>query len=123
MSNFLAPATVTAALALLLEELIALDVTDFTFNVTTDRPDELADDSGAFVNVHLYQVTPNVQWRNDDLPTRNARGQLVQRPRAALDLHYLLSFYGDENELEPQRLLGSAMHILRAQPVLTADWI
>lgn len=122
MSNFLAPATVTAALALLLEERIAEDVTDFAFTVTTGRPDEAADNS-AGVNVYLYQVMPNVQWRNADLPTRNTRGDLLQRPRAALDLHYLLTFTGTESELQAQRLLGSAAHILHGQPVITRDWI
>lgn len=122
MSNFLTPATVTAALALLLDERIAEDVTDFAFTVTIGRPDEAADDS-AGVNVYLYQVTPNVQWRNADLPTRNTRGDLLQRPRAALDLHYLLTFTGTESELQAQRLLGSAAHILHGQPVVTRDWI
>ena len=53
------------------------------------------------------------------LPTRRANGQLAQRPQEALILHYLLSFYGDENNLEPQRLLGAAARQLHAQPLLT----
>jgi hypothetical protein len=38
-------------------------------------------------------------------------------------LHYLLTFYGDESQLEPQRLLGSAVRVLHARPVLTRDMI
>jgi hypothetical protein len=57
------------------------------------------------------------------LPTRRPSGQLVQRPQAALDLHYLLNFYGNELQLEPQRLLGSAVRALNARPVLTRQMI
>ena len=41
----------------------------------------------------------------------------------ALDLHYLLSFHGDEAKLEPQRLLGSVARTLHAHPVLTREMI
>jgi hypothetical protein len=71
------------------------------------------------VNLFLYQVTPNAAWRNDDLPTRRADGRLVHRPQAALDLHYLLSCYGDEKVFEPQRLLGRVTRTLHASPILT----
>jgi uncharacterized protein DUF4255 len=71
------------------------------------------------VNLFLYQVTPNAAWRNDDLPTRRPDGRLVHRPQAALDLHYLLSFYGDEKAFEPQRLLGRVTRTLHASPILT----
>ena len=58
-----------------------------------------------------------------DLPTRNSRSDLVQRPRVALDLHYLLSFYGDDARLEPQRMLGSVALEMHAKPVLTRKMI
>ena len=48
---------------------------------------------------------------------------MVQRPQAALDLHYLLTFYGNEDELEPQILLGSAIRVLHSQPMLTQDMV
>jgi len=73
----------------------------------------------ASVNVFLYQVTPNGAWRNDDLPTRRADGRLLRRPQAALDLHYLLSFYGDEKLFVPQRLLGRVARTLHAAPALS----
>jgi hypothetical protein len=47
----------------------------------------------------------------------------MQRPRVALDLHYLVSFYGSELELEPQRLLGSVVRTLHVQPILTPSMI
>lgn len=40
-----------------------------------------------------------------------------------LDLNYLLTFYGDDDTLEPQRLLGCAVSALNARPVLTRELI
>ena len=68
------------------------------------------------VQLFLYQVTPNAAWRNMDLPSRDSAGQRVlQRPQAALDLHYLLSFYGNEELLEPQLMMGQVVRGLVAQ--------
>src|SRR5262249_49957897 len=99
MSNFLAVATVTATLGQVLQAAISSDVPGAT--VTTIRP-EGPGARPAEVNVYLYQVTPNAAYRNADLPTRGSNGQVVQRPQAALTLHYLISFYGDDSKLEPQ---------------------
>ena len=95
MSNFLAIATVTAALKVALENALAVDTSGMSHDVIIGRPDAIENNGNtAGVNIYLYQVTPNTAWRNADLPTRNAAGILVQRPRIALDLHYLLTFYG-----------------------------
>ncbi len=122
MSNYLAPATVTATLKIALENALAIDNLGFDHHVTIDRPDEINSNSVG-VNIYLYQVTPNIAWRNADLPTRNSRGQTVQRPRIALDLHYLLTFFGDEPTLQDQRLLGSVISTLHNQPLLTQAMI
>lgn len=117
MSNSLAIATVTATLKRTLQTAVGSDPSGAV--VRTLRP---ASENGApapAVNVFLYQVTPNAAWRNEDLPLRRADGSLVRRPQAALDLHYLLTFYGDDNQLVPQRLLGLVARHLHAQPVLT----
>ncbi|HUX85493.1 MAG TPA: DUF4255 domain-containing protein [Chloroflexota bacterium] len=122
MSNFLAIATVTAALGQMLQAAIGTDVPGST--VTTVRPE--GPQSGTpttGVNAYLFQVTPNAAWRNLDIPTRRTDGQLVQRPAIALDLHYLLTFYGNEAQLEPQRLLGSVVRTLHTRPVLTRQAI
>jgi hypothetical protein len=122
MSNHLAIATVTASLAQFLQATVEKDVPGLT--VTTARPDGAnAPQQGVRVNIYLYQVTPNAAWRNTDLPTRSDDGRLTQRPRAALDLHYLLTFYGSEAQLEPQRLLGSAVRALHSHSVLTREQI
>jgi len=71
------------------------------------------------VNVYLYQVTPNAAFRNVDLPTRRADGTLVKQPVAALDLHYLFTFHGSDDQLEPQLMLGAVAVTLQTQPVIT----
>ncbi len=120
MSNFLAIASVTAALSEVLQTAVGDDVTDAI--VTTGRPDGTGTPATS-VNVYLYQVTSNAALSNSDLPTRRANGELVHRPQAWLDLHYLLTFFGEEAAFVPQRLLGSAVRTLHSRPVLTRDLI
>lgn len=119
MSNDLAVATVTAALKQMLEG--PLRQTVASADVKLVRPDHNVPTKG--VNIFLYQVSPNAALRNADLPTRGPRGELVNRPVAAIDLHYLLTFYGDEPTLEPQRLLGATLRLLHAQPFITRQLI
>jgi hypothetical protein len=122
VSNHLAIATVTATLAQFLQSVVEQDVGGLT--VTTTRPDGANGPApGTRLNIYLYLVTPNAAWRNSDLPTRADDGRLMQKPRAALDLHYLLTFYGSEAQLEPQRLLGSTVRALHSHPVLTREQI
>ncbi|MBD0372204.1 MAG: DUF4255 domain-containing protein [Pyrinomonadaceae bacterium] len=75
------------------------------------------------VNIYLYQVTPNAAWRNEDLVTRDSDGTLRKRPQIALDLHYLLSFYGDEANFEPQLMMGAVMRDLNARALLTQSLV
>ena len=89
--------------------------------MTTVRPDNTAGLPAAGVNIFLYQVTPNPAWQNADLPTRRADGSLLRRPQAAIDLHYLLTFYGEDATLDQQRLLGATLLELHAAPVLSRD--
>jgi hypothetical protein len=119
MSNYLALATVTSTLSQLVQE--AINGTMLP-TVTHLRPDGSGLPSPG-VNIFLYQVTPNAAWRNVDLPARNSDGKLVTRPKVALDLHYLLTFYGDESALEPQRLLGLAVAGIHSKPILTRQQI
>ena len=89
MSNYLAIATVTAALQTKLIK--AAEVVDEAV-VTTSRPNGNDGAVTPAINIFLYQVIPNAAYRNCDLPTRRSNGHLAQRPQAALTLHYLLSF-------------------------------
>jgi hypothetical protein len=121
VSNFLALATVTATLRDLL--LTAMhDVVPGDLQVKTGRPESSAT---PFVgaNLYLYEISPNVGLRNSDQPMRRSDGSLLQRPRVALDLSYLITFYGDESKLEPQRLMGSVVSMLHTNPVLTSTQI
>ncbi|MFK4727429.1 hypothetical protein ABIE89_008529 [Bradyrhizobium niftali] len=117
MSTALAIATVTETLLHLLQQHIdTAHVPGAT--VTAMPPDSTGGLPNPGVNIFLYQVSPNAALRNADLPTRSANGTLLRRPQVALDLHYLLTFYGDETQLEQQRLLGSVALAMHANPEL-----
>jgi hypothetical protein len=122
MSNALAIAHVTQALALLLESNLGPEI-DMAVKVEPRKPPADPQLEQPTISVFLYQVTPNTSQRNNDLPTRAADGMLVKRPAAALDLHYLISAYGDERELVGQRLIGSVVRTLHEIPVLPKDVI
>lgn len=116
MSNALAIATVTAVLQDILHTALidaaageAVDGAEVLTAVPTT--DTTVIPGGPKINVYLYQVTPNAALRNAELPGK---------PEAvALDLHYLLSFYGSESALEPQRLLGLAVRALAANALVS----
>jgi hypothetical protein len=122
VSNHLAIATVTATLRDLVFSAVSADVPGA--DVSMVRPDGAGSGVPATgVNIFLYQVTPSAAARNEDVPTRRHDGTLIRRPRVGLDLHYLLSFYGAEAQLIPQRLLGSAARMIHAKPVLTREQV
>jgi len=119
MSNALAVAHVTQALALLIESNLRPEI-DMAVSVETRKPP--ADPpTEPTITVFLYQVTHNPSMRNHDLPNRSSDGTLVSKPVAALDLNYVISAYGEENELVGQRLIGCVARIMREFPVLPAD--
>lgn len=120
MSNALAIATVTTALAQIVRTAVQSVLPGA--DVLTDRPDSTPLGQPR-VRLYLYQVTPNSSLRNHDLPARSADGRLVKRPTAALDLSYLLAFYGNENTLEPQQMLGATVRDIHAKPVLMRQMI
>ncbi len=122
MSNYLAIATVTATLRYILLNSLPPDLSGA--QVTTVRPDaNLVSTETPGINIFLYQVAPNAAFRNCDLPERRPDGTLVQRPLTALDLKYLFTFYGNDADLEPQRLLGSVASTLQSFPILSAEEI
>ncbi len=124
MSNSLAIATVTATLQNLLQSAFQTNQPDqLAGAAVTTLPlgDVPADARGA--NVYLYQVSENQSLKNQVLPWRGADGTTVRPPQIALDLHYLISFYGAANKLEPERFLGVALRTLNALPVLTKQMV
>ncbi|MFC5249732.1 DUF4255 domain-containing protein [Streptomyces nigrescens] len=121
MSNALAVATVTQALALLIEHHLHPEI-DMAVSVETRKPP--ADPpTEPTITVFLYQVSHNPSMRNSDLVTRASDGTLLKRPAAALDLHFLISAYGEETELVGQRLIGSVVRTLHEIPVLPQELI
>lgn len=129
MGNALAIAAVTAVLKDLLNNgLIDHNVTGAVGgNVTVSAlpPDRVfapGAQEGNQLNLFLYQVAPNVGWRNVGLPSRDERGGRLTNQPLALDLHYLLTAYGAE-DLHAEVLLGYAMQLLHETPVLTRQSI
>src|SRR5215469_8408199 len=117
MSNFLAIATVTAALQQILQTPVGNAVAPA--QVGFNRPDP-TNTTAPVVNIYLYQVTPNAAYRNADLPTRRSDGIVVQKPQVALDLHYLFTFHGNDSKFEPQLMLGAVVSTLQAKPVISS---
>lgn len=128
MSTALAIASVTAILRDLLNNgLIDHNVTASVGDVTVtalppDRIDPADNNFTSRLNIYLYKVTHNASLRNAGLPSRDSNGERLTNPPLALDLHYLLTAYGNQ-ELHTEILLGYGMQILHETPVLTRDAI
>ncbi|TBW39883.1 DUF4255 domain-containing protein [Azotobacter chroococcum] len=131
MSNALAIAAVTSVLRDLLKDGLLEDrllkqgvsaMLGRAIEVSLQPPDRVAAGDGAEVsqlNLFLRQVTPNLGWRNEGLPSRDDSGrQRLSNPPLALNLHYLLTAYSG-GDLHAEVLLGCAMQALHETPVLT----
>lgn len=123
MSNSLVVAAVTTTIRHVLQRALehAPLAPDGGPTVTTRHPSkldgtDLATECG--INVYCFQVTPDAAGNAAALPTRRSDGSLIGRPFASLELHYLISCYGDDTTLEPQRLLGVAVGALTAAPIV-----
>jgi uncharacterized protein DUF4255/IPT/TIG domain-containing protein len=125
MSNPFAIATVTAVLDELLGP-IAM-VSGLAGTLVVSRAPHLVrvgDERPRRLNLFLYQVTPNAALRNAELPVRDSRGDLVSQPVLALNLYYLITAYGaDDDETEAQLMLAHAMSLLHDNPVLPRKYI
>lgn len=123
MSNPFAIAAVTATFRQLLSRVIE-EPTLAGATVTTLAPDLARSGTGRALNLFLYQVMPNASLRNMDLPLRNSHGDLTSRPVLALNLHYLLTAYGqNDNELDTHHLLAHAMSVVHDEGILTQQQI
>lgn len=121
MSNYLALATVTATLQRTLQTAVQGDVDGA--RITTVRPSNLGmgtPESG--INLFLYQVMRNPALNQNDMGSSRNKTLTVRR-QTALDLYYILSFYGNDTELEPQRLMGSALRTLHDRTILTPEMV
>jgi hypothetical protein len=129
MSSALAIAAVTYVLKDLLNDgLINHNVSDAVsgnVTVTVLPPDLVLDpsaDKGTKLNLFMYQATSNQGWRNSGLPSRDSRGDRINSPPLALDLHYLLTAYASE-EFHSEILLGYGMLLLHENPVIAREVI
>jgi hypothetical protein len=119
MSNFLAVATVSAALQRLLTPSVSAAVPGA--EVWVDRSDVNRTKSG--VNIYLYRSSIDAIRRNEELPARRDDGTLRVRPKVAASLHYLLTFHGKDDELVPQRLMGATLATLHTRPIMSRTLI
>jgi hypothetical protein len=124
MSSPLAIAAVTAALKDLLNDgLLNHDLSSIgSFSVSASPPDRITTgpQEPNQLNLFLYQVSPNLGWRNTGLPSRDSNGASLGGEPLALDLHYILSAYGSQ-DFNAEILLGYAMQLMHDTPVLTRD--
>lgn len=130
MSNAQAIAAVTGTLAKMIKSGMASDyendpemmgysppaVTDIITTMPPDRARVARTDSQ--LNLFLYHVGPNAAWRNGDIAAQTRPGEVGPAP-LALELYYLLTAYGDDDDdIAAQRLLGRAMRVIHDHPVL-----
>ncbi|MCF4968213.1 DUF4255 domain-containing protein [Nostoc sp. CMAA1605] len=122
MSNYLAIATITATLQRTLQASVQMDLDGA--RVTTVRPDRLGSGSPeAGVNIYLYDILMNPAWRSADLRQRHSEEKYIKRSQTGLDLYYLLTCYGNDVELEPQRLMGSIIRTFNSKSNITTESI
>ncbi len=115
MSDYRAVAAMTETLRNMLQDAVHDEFPGA--RVETNRPQrDPPDPRHGMINIFLYMVDHNPNWRNMELPVRAADGSLLQTPRVALDLHYLVSFYGSDERQIPQLLLGKTVATLHKWP-------
>jgi hypothetical protein len=110
-----------AAVTALLRTVIASHVQPAS--VSTYPPDRAnAQPAGQRLNLFLYHLAPNAAWRNQPLPDRSKPKEGGPTP-LALDLYYLLTAFGDDEDEADHQLLGRAMSLLHGRPYLPAATI
>lgn len=129
MSSALRIASVTHVLKDLLNDgLIDQNVSAVVgtaINVTSLPPGQVEPQQGnaaSQINLFMHRVSYNTGWNNIGYPSRDSRGGSVSNPPLALNLHYLLTAFG-EVELHAEILLGYAMQLLHENPVLDRNLI
>ena len=121
MSNYLAIATVTATLQRVLQAVIQQDIEGA--RATTLPPGGISTGAPEVgVNIFLYQVTSNPSLANYDSTPNRSKGSPLNR-QVAIDLYYMMSCYGNDAELQPQRILGSVVSTLVDKRILTPELI
>jgi hypothetical protein len=119
-------AAVTATLQAILGTEITADP-DLTDTTVTALPLDKARGTNTAnqLNLFLYQVLPNAAWLNMDMPKTVRPGETGMSP-LALDLHYLITAFGRENDTSQpfdHHLLGKAMSVLYDHALLGPEEI
>jgi uncharacterized protein DUF4255 len=122
MSAGFAVAAATATLANRLHNIVG-DAVPGT-RITTLNPGSQALRNGdPIVNLYLFRTNRNGSVSNNDLPTRGPAGKPMASPTLMLDLDYMITFFGDDARLDPQRLLGLVAGGLNAAPFMDSQTI
>src|SRR5690554_6828588 len=129
MGNALGIASVTHVIKDLLNDGLinqnVSEVLDTAIRVSSLPPGQLEGSNDSIqsqLNFFMFRVSPNSGWNNLGYPSRNGRGDTTGNPPLALDLHYLLTAFG-EDELHAEILLGYGMQLLHENPVLGRELI
>lgn len=121
MSNYLAVATVTAILQRILQSTVQLDIDGV--RVTTLQPRNIGNGTPETgINLFLYHVARNPALNNADAKPFRSQGTPIKR-QTAVDLYYMISFYGNDTELLPQRLLGSVVRTFNDYSTISVEAI
>ena len=95
---------------------------DPLISITT--PDKLDDTQEKDqLNLFMYMVNFNSGWSSQLQPARNSAGKRVENPPLAIDLHYLLSAYSGEQDIDREVLLGYGMQVFHDNAVLSKSFI
>ena len=119
MSSQLAVGAITCAVADVIQAGVSEHLADAT--VTTLPPARANENNASHLNLFLYRVSKDAAFANTDWPPTRARSGERGRVPLALNLHYLLTPYGQVGRpLQPidDMLLGYAMSALHDNPVL-----
>src|SRR5438105_11482929 len=127
MSTALVMASVTSVLKDLLDNgLIQHDVTSSVGAVTVTAlpPDRVpvGAEERSRLNIFMYRVTPDSRWRSRTTSAPTGPAENAGPPPLALNLHYLLTAYG-EHDFDAEILLGYVIQLMHETPVLTPDAI
>ena len=121
MSSPLAIGAVSAVLRNLLDNgLVDVGAPLGSVKVTAVAPDTIKlddPDVPPSLNLFLYRTSRNTGWAEVGLPAFDGNGTRLSNPPLALNLHYLVTAYGNA-DFEAEILLGYAMHLLHERPVL-----
>lgn len=123
MSNALAIAAVTATLRNMIELAINDEGGIPGTTVTTNPPDKARVGDTNQMNLFLYHTGINASWRNQTIP-QQVKGGETGLPPLGLDLYYLLTAYGQNNDdLISHQLLAKAMQFFHDNAVLSPSML